>query len=262
MAKVYSILPHAAKGSPVEVNLVLSSRMLVIQTQTLPRAEALRRIRLLTGKDLRPLADQYGITVWKNGRKNKGWAGQVLEHYLGLPQNSLQAPDFGTWELKVVPVIPSVEGTVLVKESMAITMIEPAEVVANKFTDSHLYDKLRSLIVVARIFQDVKETSAYLHSAAEFDLDNPTIRDQVEADYEAIREIIKTKGVDTLTGDTGKYVQARTKGRGHGSTSRAFYARPAFVAHILNLQKLSWMPTVSAQLEEAITWTAGASPPS
>ena len=75
--------------------------------------------------------------MWKNGHKNKGWAGQVIEHYLGLPQNSLQAPDFGTWELKVVPVIPGLEGTVLVKESMAITMIEPAEVVANKFTDSH-----------------------------------------------------------------------------------------------------------------------------
>lgn len=218
--------------------------MLVIQTQTLVRAEALRRIRLLTGKDLRPLADQFGVTVWKNGHKNKGWAGQVIERYLGLPQNSLQAPDFGSWELKVVPVIPGLEGMVLVKESMAITMIEPAEVIASKFTDSHLYDKLRSMIVVARIFQDVQETSAYLHSAAEFDLDNPAIRNQVAADYEAIREVIRTRGVEALTGDTGKYVQARTKGRGHGSNSRAFYARPAFVAHILNLQKLAWMPRV------------------
>jgi DNA mismatch repair protein MutH len=225
--------------------------VLVIQTQTLSRAEALRRIRLLSGKDLRPMAEEYGITVWKNGHKNKGWAGQVIEHYLGLPQNSLQAPDFGSWELKVVPVIPGLEGTVLVKESMAITMIEPAEVVDNKFTDSHLYDKLRSMIVVARIFQDVQETAAYLHSAAEFDLDNPSIRRQVEEDYEAIREIITAKGVDALTGDTGKFVQARTKGRGHGSTSRAFYARPAFVAHILNLQKLAWMSRVLG--EEATT---------
>ena len=218
--------------------------MLVIQKQTLSRSEALRRLSLLAGKDLRPMADEFGITVWKNGRKNKGWAGQVIEHYLGLPQNSLQAPDFGTWELKVVPVVPGPGGTVLIKESMAITMIEPVEVVANKFVDSHLYDKLRSLIVVARIFRDVQETSAYFHSAAEFDLDNPAIRRQVETDYEAIREIIRTKGIDELTGDTGKYIQARTKGRGHGSTSRAFYARPAFVAHLLNLQKLAWMPTV------------------
>ena len=78
--------------------------MFTIQTRTLSRADALRQIRLLSGRDLRPLADQYHVTVWKNGHKNKGWAGQVIEQYLGLPQNSRQAPDFGTWELKVVPL--------------------------------------------------------------------------------------------------------------------------------------------------------------
>src|SRR5258708_33655773 len=124
---------------------------MTIQTQRLERRAGLARIRLLTGRDLRPLADQYGITVWKAGHKNKGWAGQVIEHYLGLPQNSLQAPDFGTWELKVVPLRHASDGSLRVKESMAITMLEPAEVVANKFTDSHLYDKLRSVVLVARM---------------------------------------------------------------------------------------------------------------
>ncbi len=219
--------------------------MFTIQGQTLPRAEALRRIKLLSGKDLRPLADQFRVTVWKNGKKNKGWAGQVIEQYLGLPQNSLQAPDFGSWELKVVPLRRTADGTVRVKESMAITMIEPAEVVANKFEHSHLYDKLRSMIVVARVFENVEDSVSILHSAAEFDLDNPSIRRQVEDDYEAIRNIIRTKGVEALTGDSGKYVQARTKGPGHGSTSRAFYARALFVAHILNLHKLAWMPSLS-----------------
>jgi DNA mismatch repair protein MutH len=231
--------------------------MLTIQVQTLPRAEALRRIKLLSGKDLRPLADRYRVTVWKNGHKNKGWAGQVIEQYLGLPQNSLQAPDFGSWELKVVPLTRAADGTVRVKESMAITMIEPAEAMVNKFEDSHLYDKLRSMIVVARIFENVEDTSSILHSAAEFDLDNPSIRKQVEADYEAIRSIIRTRGIDALTGDTGKYVQARTKGRGHGSTSRAFYARALFVAHILNLHKLASMPAVFVGEEEMMAEERG-----
>jgi DNA mismatch repair protein MutH len=226
--------------------------MLTIQTQFLPRNEAVQRIRLLSGKDLRAMAVAYGITVWKDGKKNKGWAGQVIEHYLGLPQNSRQAPDFGSWELKVVPLSRAADGTLRVKESMAITMIEPAEIIASKFEDSHLYDKLRSLIVVARVFENVQDTSSILHSAAEFDLDDPTIRKQVEDDYEAIRQIIRVKGLDALTGDTGKYVQARTKGRGHGSTSRAFYARSSFVAHILNLQKLAWMPRVYP-VDEAIS---------
>jgi DNA mismatch repair protein MutH len=190
------------------------------------------------------LADQYGITVWKGKHKNKGWAGQVIERYLGLPQNSLQAPDFGTWELKVVPLRHVADGTVRVKESMAITMIEPAEVLAAKFEESHLYDKLRSVVVVARIFENIEETKSILHSAAEFDLDSPTIYKQVRDDYDQIRELIRTGGIRSLTGETGRYVQARTKGRGHGSTSHAFYARPVFVAHILNLHRLAMMPRI------------------
>ena len=84
---------------------------LFITAQTLNRKEALRLINLLAGKDLRPMADQYGVPVWKNGSKNKGWAGLVIEHDLGLPQNSRQAPDFGDWELKVVPLRLDAGGT-------------------------------------------------------------------------------------------------------------------------------------------------------
>jgi DNA mismatch repair protein MutH len=81
-----------------------------ITTQSLDRKEAVRRLNLLAGGDLRPMADEYGIQVWKNGRKNKGWAGLVLERYLGLRQNSGQAPDFGTWDLKLVALHRTSDG--------------------------------------------------------------------------------------------------------------------------------------------------------
>lgn len=215
-----------------------------ITTQTLAREEAVRRINLLSGTDLRPMADQFGIPVWKNGHENKGWAGLVIEHYLGLPQNSRQAPDFGTWELKVVPLVRAPDGTLRVKESMAITMLEPAEVLANKFEDSHLYDKLRSMVVVSRVYESPREEHSILQAAAEFDLDNPKIHDQVKDDYETIRSQIRLRGIDSITGDLGQLVQARTKGRGHGSKTRAFYARTRLVAHILNLLRLASMPRV------------------
>jgi DNA mismatch repair protein MutH len=217
---------------------------ILITSQALDRKEAVRRINLLAGKDLRPMADEYRIPVWKNGHENKGWAGLVIEHYLGLPQNSRQAPDFGTCELKVVPLRQGADGNLRVKESMAITMLEPAEVLANNFEDSHLYDKLRSMVVVSRVYESTQELRSILHAAAEFDLDNPKIHEQVKDDYEAIRAQIRLRGIDSVTGDLGKLVQARTKGRGHGSTTRAFYARTIFVAHILNLQKLASMPRV------------------
>src|SRR5712691_1451777 len=215
-----------------------------ITTQALDRKEGVRRINLLAGKDLRPMADQYRIPVWKNGHENKGWAGLVIEHYLGLPQNSRQEPDFPGWELKVVSLRKDADGKLRVKESMAITMLEPAEVISNPFEHSHLYDKLRSVVVVSRIYESAQELHSLLHAAAEFDLDNPKIHEQVKDDYETIRHRIRASGIDSVTGDLGKLVQARTKGRGHGSTTRAFYARSIFVAHILNLQKLASMPCV------------------
>jgi len=215
-----------------------------ITSQTLDRKEAIQRMKLLAGKDLRPMADEYQIPVWKNGHENKGWAGLVIERYLGLPQNSRQEPDFGAWELKVVSLRRAPDRTLRVKESMAITMLEPAEVLANEFEDSHLYDKLRSMVVVSRIYESPEERHSILHAAAEFDPDNANIREQVKTDYETVREQIRRRGIDSVTGDLGKLVQARTKGRGHGSTTRAFYARPRFVAHILNLQKLASMPRV------------------
>ncbi|MFS8086621.1 MAG: hypothetical protein ACMG6H_13395, partial [Acidobacteriota bacterium] len=55
----------------------------------------------------------------------------------------------------------------------------------------------------------------------------------VRADYQLVRDTIITDGFQALTGKMGVRVQPRTKGAGHGSTSRAFYARTSFVAHIL-----------------------------
>lgn len=199
------------------------------------RTEALDRIRELAGKDLRPLADQYGITVWLSGHKNKGWAGQVIERHLGLPINSSRSPNFGSWELKVIPLKKTRSGVLVVKETMAITMIDPVEVAAKEFKDSHLFTKLRRQVVVSRVFENVVETSSILYAAAEFDLDDPVVYNLVKADYDLVRHVIRTQGFSALSGRLGQLIQPRTKGRGYGSTSRAFYARTQFVAHIINL---------------------------
>ena len=84
-----------------------------------------------------------------------------------------------------------------------------------------------------RLFESQKETRTLLVKVATFDLGNEAIYKQVRADYEEVRETIRTKGFGALTGKMGVLVQPRTKGAGHGSTSRAFYARVGFVTQIL-----------------------------
>ena len=66
------------------------------------RQKAYKLLQQLKGKDLRELARKYEITVFKGEKKNKGWAGHIIEHYLGLPINSAQSPNFGSWELKTI----------------------------------------------------------------------------------------------------------------------------------------------------------------
>ncbi|MHB8627550.1 MAG: MvaI/BcnI family restriction endonuclease [Aggregatilineales bacterium] len=200
------------------------------------REVALKQLELLIGNDLRSLADTYdGITVWKDGYKNKGWAGHTIERYLGLPLNSSRAPNFGSWELKVVSLVAKANGLLRVKETMAITMLDPVEVAAKTFEESHLFNKMRKAIILARIFETQAETRSLVHSVAVFDLDKPDIYSQVKADYDLVRSTILNPelGFAALTGAMGKLVQPRTKGPGHGSVSRAFYARTGFVAAML-----------------------------
>ncbi|MEI7892948.1 MAG: MvaI/BcnI family restriction endonuclease [Myxococcales bacterium] len=190
---------------------------------------------MLRGRDLRPLSDTYQVTVWKDGKKNKGWAGQVLERYLGLPINSAQSPNFGSWELKLVPLKRNHAGNLQVKETMAITMIDPYNVAETPFEQSHLLSKLQKAVVCARMFESQADDTSLLVSVCTFDLDDPAILARVKADYDLVRKTIRNDGFDALTGAMGQLVQPRTKGAGHGSTSRAFYARTGFVAHILGL---------------------------
>jgi DNA mismatch repair protein MutH len=199
------------------------------------RNEAVQRLRELQGQDLRPLADRYQVTVWSGDKKNKGWAGHVLERHLGLPINSSQSPNFGSWELKIVPLKRKRSGNLQVKETMAITMIDSYNVAQTPFEQSHLLAKLRKAVVCARVFESQEDARSLLVRVATFDLSEQKMLDQVRDDYELVRACIRTKGFESLTGAMGVLVQPRTKGPGHGSTSRAFYARTGFVASILGL---------------------------
>jgi len=200
------------------------------------REEAIPKLRSLIGHDLVTLADEYGVTIWKEGHLNKGWAGQVIERHLGLPFNACQQPNFGSWELKLVSLKRLKSGRIVPKETMAITMIDAVNVAKTPFESSHLLAKLRKLVVCARMFESREEKASLLTSVGAFDLEDEETYDQVKQDYEDVRKTIREEGFDALTGRMGVLVQPRTKGTGHGSTTRAFYARKELVKIIIGLE--------------------------
>lgn len=201
------------------------------------RQEALYRLKSLIGQDLHALAKELQVTiVAENGKVNKGWAGHVCERYLGLPINSSQSPNFGSWELKSIPLKYLENGQLAFKETMAITMIDPWEVSHKAFEESHLYAKLRKAVCVARIVGEDYSKPTYIHSVTTLDLEGKLL-EQVKQDYELIRACIQdpARGFQKLTGRMGKHIQPRTKGAGHGSTTRAFYARKDFLKQFIVL---------------------------
>lgn len=202
------------------------------------REDALAKLRLLAGKDLLTLARRYGLTVTtKDGKLNKGWAGHVVERHLGLPLNSSRSPNLGSWELKVVPLKYLKSGKLVFKETMTITMIDPVNVVQTEFENSHLLMKLKRVIIVTRIEPKVKSEPHLLYSVSPVLLRRQSkLYDTVKQDYELIRRQISQLGMDALTGHLGELIQPRTKGPGHGSKSRAFYARKEFLQLVINLK--------------------------
>ena len=201
------------------------------------RNEALCRLNELRGRDLHDLARDFEVTVLSpNGKVNKGWAGHVCERYLGLPINSSQSPNFGSWELKSVSLKRNKNGKLAFKETMQITMIDEYNVKNTAFEDSHLLSKLRKALFVARVVGNSYDMPTYIHSITSVDLSESLYND-VKADYILVQECIKNHGFASLTGHMGTYIQPRTKGAGHGSTSRAFYARKLFLSQFIDLSE-------------------------
>lgn len=207
--------------------------------EILNREKAIMKLKKLIDKDLRPLACKFGVTVFTDEKnykgRNKGWAGQVLERCIGLGVSNVQAPNGGYWELKMVSLKKLKNGKITPKETMQVTMINPEQVKNTPFENSHLLAKLRETIICARLYNDINETKSILFSVGKFDLSDKELYEQIKNDYDLVRDVLKTKGFGALTGAMGVYIQPRTKGPGHGSISRAFYARPIFIKKILGI---------------------------
>ncbi|MDP2651998.1 MAG: MutH/Sau3AI family endonuclease [bacterium] len=196
------------------------------------RTIAIKNLKKYVGKDLRALALEHGITTYETGKQNKGWKGLVLERLAGLKTNVSKAPNGLTYELKSVSFHNKKE-ILVPKETMAITMINPEELKAHSFFESHCWAKLKTIVFCAVEWNGTNSEESKLLKVASLDFaeDDELIK-EIKTDYDFIRDKLIKQGFKALTGKDGKWIQARTKGAGHGSISRAFYARTSLVKKI------------------------------
>ncbi len=204
------------------------------------RATAIKNLKKYIGQDLRKLAKNLGITTYETGKQNKGWKGLVLERLAGLQTNVSKAPNGLSYELKSV-AFHYVKNELVPKETMAITMINPEELKAHSFFESHCWAKLKAIVFCAVKWNGKNSESAELLKVASLDFaeDDELIK-EIKADYDFIREKLIKHGFESLTGKDGKWIQARTKGIGginprtgkRRPITRAFYARTSLVKKI------------------------------
>ncbi len=207
------------------------------------RTIAINNLKKYIGKDLRKLALEQSVTTYETGKQNKGWKGLVLEKLAGLKTNISKAPNGLTYELKSV-AFHQVKGKLVPKETMAITMINPEELKAHPFFESHVWSKLKTIIFCAVEWSGQNAKSAKLLSVASLDFaEDDELIQEIKADYDFIRNKLTKYGFKSLTGKDGKWIQARTKGVGGVNPStgnrrpitRAFYARTSLVRKIFEI---------------------------
>ena len=199
------------------------------------RATAIKNLKKYIGQDLRAMALKHGITTYETGKQNKGWKGLVLERLAGLQTNVSKAPNGLSYELKSV-AFRYVGNELVPKETMAITMINPEELKVHSFFESHCWAKLKTIVFCAVKWNGKNSEAAELIKVASLDFaeDDKLIK-EIKADYDFIRNKLIKLGFESLIGKDGKWIQARTKGPGHGSISRAFYARKELVKKIFEI---------------------------
>jgi len=199
------------------------------------RTIAIKNLKKYIGQNLAILTKNFNITTYKNGKQNKGWKGLILERLAGLENNVSKAPNGLSYELKSVAFYYK-KGKLVPKETMAITMINPQELKEHSFFKSHCWAKLKSIVFCAVMWHGRNSKKAELLRVESLDFtEDDSLINEIKTDYDFIREKLIKEGFESLTGKDGKWIQARTKGPGHGSTSRAFYARKELVKKIFEI---------------------------
>jgi DNA mismatch repair protein MutH len=161
---------------------------------------------------------------------NKGLPGNFLEDLMGIPRSSA-CLDCEDGEVKVFPLKRLANGSIVPKETVAVTMCQLAALPTTVWRDSNAFKKLQNTVFIPYM-RDGDNIEYY--EPIHFRETSP-LMEQLEADY---KEIQVNAAAGVMTGSIGTYLQTRTKGAGHGSTSRAFYLRPSFLVRIMRLQEL------------------------
>lgn len=208
-------------------------------------AELLARCAALAGKSLGQAAAELGAPVPESRARAKGWAGLLVEHYLGATAASRPEPDFQGLgiELKTIPI--NRRGRA--RESTFVCMAPTTVPTGLRWRDSAVRAKLSRVLWVP------------LESAPDIPLGNsrvgkpllwsptPAQERVLERDWTELTEMACLGQFEQLSPQHGEYLQIRPKAADAAELARAtlpsgelgftlprgFYLRAGFTSALL-----------------------------
>lgn len=165
---------------------------------------------------------------------NKGKPGQYLEQLTGIPTSS-ECLDCLDGEVKVFPLKKLKNGAFTPKETIAVTMINNDHLKRDDFTGSKCAKKISKILYIPYYREGDMITYMRPTVIDILDITNTKIREQIEKDYNDIRNYLVENGTLDGSSSIGIYLQNRTKGAGKDAPkTRAFYFRPQFMKDFIS----------------------------
>lgn len=199
----------------------------------LKRTEALTLLAPYLGRDLRELADALGVTSPEIPPRSSGWAGHTVEWLLGQSPNNHQSADFGEWELKVTTVEPHPrQKRWRPRGVIALTHFQPSDLLDVPFEESHLYAKIKHLLIACHEPSDSVGYGARLVKLCPYDL-RGEVRAEVEREYQALQWALRSHGLMGLREVTTQRLGVQAEQRGW-----RFLARRRWVDEMISTEML------------------------
>ena len=165
---------------------------------------------------------------------NKGLPGLLLEKALGIPASGANI-DCSDGEIKTFQVKKLACGTLKTDQTIAVSMVNSCYVKEHDFDNSKYAEKLKTVLFVPKWKESNGMVSIGRPKLVCLAKEYPVLWQRIRNDYNMIRDMM-IQG-EIVSGSHGIILQSRTKGAGHGSTSRSFYLMPHFLPELFTDMK-------------------------
>ena len=190
--------------------------------------ELLKRVQSLAGLTLAEVANEAGIEIPKDLKRNKGWVGLLLERVLGATASSRPEPDFPHLgiELKTLPI------TNLGKplETTFVSVAPLVGLVGINWENCWVKKKLARVLWVPIICKNITDNAngekiplAQRQIGSAF-IWSPTIEEEnlLAMDWQELTDMIVLGNVEKIEGKHGQVLQLRPKAANSKAKTKAF----------------------------------------